>query len=728
VASDFTNRTLRTWAWIAGVHGLTIALTMILLVPWKTGWVNAACVAYAMLQGAVAFGLWRRTLWGWRLGLISGLIGLASGVLIIMGLLLSWVYLRGIYGAVGYGAAVLSLLGAAVVFEVLGLVPAMQLRALLRREVRGDFRPAKAVQQAIILLLLVPLVSVLLVAGHAQYTPVTMVAAEGQGQSIAVLRAALQGSARPAAPALVGVPLGPGPLYVSLWQSGELMARVRGDGADLAAAVDHAASALRTHAALHGYDSTLARLKVDRVRAVHTLRTESPLLVALSVVPGQDGLRRRDGTAEQVLLPDDMIRADRFGAITPLPALPDMRLGLDTHWALARLKGPLGALERLILESWVESVHGTLPVLHGNTPLAPATPEDFAHAARQAGDFIVRQQHADGQFHYIYSALDHRHAGTSRRSLARHAGAIYSLAQLYAHTYEPRFAHSAAQAARWVLDRYSRPCGMGRRCLVQGRYAKLGESALTLIALLEYQRATQQEEFGLIAREFGAFVLAMQRGDGEFHQVSDLWQQTPAPQHRWLFASEQAALALVMTYNVFADRRFLQGAERALDFLTGPKYASFVGWFSYGEDHWTCIAAQEAWPHLTSPRYVDFCRGYAAYLRRLQYAATHPVFAGHYGVSSVLVPQAAATAGYTEAMISTYKLSVHHGQADAVLKAQVRAALETLRRDQLREDNSYLATSPLDASGGVRRSIIQQDIRLDFTQHALSALIRGAAL
>ena len=41
-----------------------------------------------------------------------------------MGLLLSWVYLRGIYGGVGYGAAVLSLLVAAVVFEVVGLVPA----------------------------------------------------------------------------------------------------------------------------------------------------------------------------------------------------------------------------------------------------------------------------------------------------------------------------------------------------------------------------------------------------------------------------------------------------------------------------------------------------------------------------------------------------------------------------------------------------------------------------
>ena len=293
MASDFTNRTLRTWAYIAGVHGLTIALTMIILVPWKTAWVNATCVAYAMLQGAVALGLWRRALWGWRLGLISGLIGLTSGVLAVTGLLLSWAYLRGIYGAVGYGASLLSLLVAAVVFEILGLVPAMQLRALLRREVRGDFRPARVVQQAIVLLLLVPLVSVLLVAAYAQHTPIAAVTAEARAQSIAVLRAALQGSERPPAPSLVGVPLGPGPLYVSLWHSGKLLVRVSGHGADLAAAVDQAASALRTDAAAQKYDSTPARLKVDRVRIVHTLLTESPLIVALPVVPGQDGCRRR---------------------------------------------------------------------------------------------------------------------------------------------------------------------------------------------------------------------------------------------------------------------------------------------------------------------------------------------------------------------------------------------------------------------------------------------------
>jgi hypothetical protein len=51
-----------------------------------------------------------------------------------------------------------------------------------------------------------------------------------------------------------------------------------------------------------------------------------------------------------------------------------------------------------------------------------------------------------------------------------------------------------------------------------------------------------------------------------------------------------------------------------------------------------------------------------------------------------------------------------------------------LRRDQLRPDNSYLAKNPAKARGAVRRSLVQQDVRIDFVQHSISALIRGAVM
>ena len=93
-----------------------------------------------------------------------------------------------------------------------------------------------------------------------------------------------------------------------------------------------------------------------------------------------------------------------------------------------------------------------------------------------------------------------------------------------------------------------------------------------------------------------------------------------------------------------------------------------------------------------------------------------------------MVPQAPAAAGFTEAVLSTYELSRHHDAEHRSLRRQITLALDALARDQVRDDNTYMMPRPAKASGGIRRSLVEQEIRIDFTQHAVSALIRGAAL
>jgi hypothetical protein len=68
-----------------------------------------------------------------------------------------------------------------------------------------------------------------------------------------------------------------------------------------------------------------------------------------------------------------------------------------------------------------------------------------------------------------------------------------------------------------------------------------------------------------------------------------------------------------------------------------------------------------------------------------------------------------------------------HGRPDARVDRQLHVALDGLVRLQLRDDNAYMVKSPQRANGGVRRSPIESEIRLDYTQHALSALLNGAA-
>ena len=67
-----------------------------------------------------------------RLALVQSLVMLAFSATVIVLLVASAAYLRGVYGALGQGMAVLALVAAALVIELMALVPLFQLRFLLR--------------------------------------------------------------------------------------------------------------------------------------------------------------------------------------------------------------------------------------------------------------------------------------------------------------------------------------------------------------------------------------------------------------------------------------------------------------------------------------------------------------------------------------------------------------------------------------------------------------------
>lgn len=66
---------------------------------------------------------------------------LAFGAVTVALLVAGAAYLRGVYGALGQGAAWVSVVAAALVVELCGLLPIFQLRLLLGDEAKRHFRP-----------------------------------------------------------------------------------------------------------------------------------------------------------------------------------------------------------------------------------------------------------------------------------------------------------------------------------------------------------------------------------------------------------------------------------------------------------------------------------------------------------------------------------------------------------------------------------------------------------
>jgi hypothetical protein len=97
--------------------------------------VGAAIVCALLACSGV--GLLARRRLGIALARVACITLLAGCAAVIVGLVLSSAYLRGVYGGFGRGAAVMSLVIAALVFEIAGLLPLFELRFLARDDVRN---------------------------------------------------------------------------------------------------------------------------------------------------------------------------------------------------------------------------------------------------------------------------------------------------------------------------------------------------------------------------------------------------------------------------------------------------------------------------------------------------------------------------------------------------------------------------------------------------------------
>ncbi|HEY1556199.1 MAG TPA: beta-L-arabinofuranosidase domain-containing protein [Kofleriaceae bacterium] len=578
------------------------------------------------------------------------------------------------------------------------------------------------------------------VYGTARIAPPDRLGDAARAAVIAPLRDALEN--RAPAPCALHAP--PAAIAVTVWLDGHSLARVDGHGSDLGGAVDAAARELRALAAVRLRDAATlarARIQVDVIGGRAPLRDGVVQALALpevadvfAVDPGRDGIGVDLGDGrEYVMLPHELVAKHLVAAFKPVRALDDFAIGVDlpavgallAERANVRGAFPPDVLFRFRSDAFVEAPRRDappLPLERGRPPAPEPTARTLREAALAGGRYLVAHLAANGRFEYEHE-LATGATTDAAYSLPRHAGTAYFLAELYRITKEP-WLREPIERALAEIARLAGGCGgiaqSGARyaCVVDrgDATALLGTSALSVMALVEYQRATGDARYLELARALAEHVLMLQRDDGSFRHVFDPRTQLADDHTQLLYSSGEAALALARMYAVTGDARYERAAERALDWLVGW-YDFFAGGFFFGEEHWTCLAAEALWPAAPKPAYRTFCADYAAFARRQQQADGE--FAGAYGVTPFVAPYDTPAGSYTEAM-----LSAHAIDPDPRTAAQIRAALGYLLREQLRPDSDFAAVGDVD--GGIPASTTERTVRIDYVQHACSAMIRAS--
>jgi hypothetical protein len=554
----------------------------------------------------------------------------------------------------------------------------------------------------------------------------------------------------------------PGPVAVTVWLDGRPLTRVDGYGATVATAVESAAASLRTHAPVRALEEPLlrrVRLQVDVIVGrgpigdTHWLGGLSLPFIgdALAVNPGIEGIGADIAGKRALLLPHELVATKQLSTKRPAEALPDFAMGVDLA-RIALIVGqragvnhavPREQLFRFRTDTFVEQPEDRrseppLQLMRGIPPAPRLSAAALRAAALDGGRYLVAHLAPNGRYIYEHDLNTgyKTNPATGAYSMPRHAGTTYFLAELYRITKEPwlrepierAFAHlaellSSGRCAGTLPDGQAFDCVLDKTETV----AQLGSTALTVVALAEYQRATGDTRYLPLATKFATWILYMQRPDGSFRHLYDPRTKQPDNKAELLYYSGEASLALARMHVITGDAKYAKAAERGLDWLV-DWYDFFLGGFLYGEEHWTCIAAEAIWPAAKRDKYREFCNGYGAFLRMQQpHPGDHPDeddLAGAYNFTPFVPPYNTPAGSRTEAMISSYLLGVHHGQGDPEIREQIELTLQYALGQQIRPESAFNVVG--DGLGGMPASPIDRNVRIDYVQHVCSGMIRAS--
>jgi hypothetical protein len=513
------------------------------------------------------------------------------------------------------------------------------------------------------------------------------------------------------------------PVVATVWVRGKKVAR------SLVARIGDSDASL--DAALASSDAAVVRY--ETVVAQGSVPTFDDDLLALSLVPGRDGLVASMAAGTEFLTPDDLLAHQAYRHGIRLPVV-DLTVGVDTALAFALLADRFGvsvrelrgkgSLRRARFErASVERAHGE--------PDSVPSDDVMLDAALAAGRFLARGVDAAGRFRFLIDAVTNE--DLPGYDWPRHAGSTYFLAQAAARSNDPELGSAAVRAGDRLRTQVT-DCG-ATRCIADGEVADLGSSALAALAFAELARTGLDRSFRFDVAELTPFLRGQQRPDGEFMHRYDRAASRPVDV-QLLYYSGEAALALSRAHGLAGDPRDLEAATRALTYLVGPAWSFFGSRYYFGEEHWTCTAMADLWDRAPNPAGLAFCLRWLGFWRAAQQTATDSAYDadGAYGVGPVQVPPLTPVASRCEAGLATLGVARRAGVApheiDA-LETQMKRSLALLLRRQIRAASpTYLGllSNPGAVDGAFPASEVEWSLRVDFAQHAGSALLAALAV
>ena len=316
--------------------------------------------------------------------------------------------------------------------------------------------------------------------------------------------------------------------------------------------------------------------------------------------------------------------------------------------------------------------------------------------AAQAG---ARALHAmarpDGVFLYRYH-YGSRDPMPPHYNALRHFGAVWAMLDVASGAEDLKPAAEAAhRAAQRGLASFVKPFGVeDRLCVVDAGKIKLGGNGLALVAFEKAVELFPDSSLRAACPALGAFILSQQRADGDFIHT----RQYPIGvelEFRSNYYTGQALLGLFCASALTGDPRYREAALLSLTGLAARDYGVEE------RSHWMMYALERAVATSDDARWRDLARKIATKIVGMPETEWRL--------------EAAPLACNAEALVVWNRISEASADpADQDLRPLAKRVLRRILR-------KLLALQTRD--GGFRASASNAEIRIDYVQHAISALI-----
>ena len=440
----------------------------------------------------------------------------------------------------------------------------------------------------------------------------------------------------------------------------------------------------------------------------------------------------------QAFLPEELVTQTLIDS-DQLLRLPKIAARLETPERAAAFLRYAAAraltFDRFSTSAYFSDGSDLVPLYRGNRTFDALTPDLLLEAARLGGEYLKRSVGKGGRF--VYSYRPKTDAERDKYNILRHAGTVYSMLELFRVTGD-RELLAAAERALGYLRRAILPCPTGAAygddpealCVFEKSYVKLGGNALAIVALVEHAEATGSGDHLELIDRLGRWLLATQSGAGEFLAHKAKQSTGELDDHVSQYYPGEAVLALLRGSRLKNARSeppagtqdpWLDAAARAARWLIEVRDKDLPE-HRLNHDHWLLYALNELYRRRPEPLYLEHARRITGgILKGQNRQPSDPDWLGSY----YRPPRSTPTATRSEGLAAAYQLERDLGDKQRTagilegLELGVRFQLKT----QFRPESALYLPNPRRALGGFRRSLTHYEVRIDYVQHNISALL-----